>query len=176
MLLGPDGERIGVAPKATVHQGTTPLHLAFSCYVFDVDDRLLITRRALTKRTWPGFWTNSFCGHPQPYESIGAAADRRAREELGIQVTDMWPVLPGFAYSATYAGIEENEVCPVLVARTTVDPTPEPAEVADWAWTTFEEFAARTDTSPWAQHQVQQLRALGTTSQAWAEAAGRPAA
>ncbi|WP_135805134.1 NUDIX domain-containing protein, partial [Salmonella enterica] len=69
-LLAEDGTAVGILPKSEVQTTDTPRHLAFSCYVQDREGRLLVTRRALGKRTWPGVWTNSFCGQPQPGEDM----------------------------------------------------------------------------------------------------------
>ena len=110
------------------------LHTAL--IVHDAHGRVLVTRRALSKKTWPGVWTNSFCGHPAPGESPEEAVARRASQELGIEVADVTSVLPDFRYLATDAsGVVENEICPVFTARAVGVPDPSPDEVAEWAWT-----------------------------------------
>ena len=118
VLVTPDGYPIGEAAKATVHHADTPMHLAFSCYVFNSKGELLLTRRALSKTAWPGVWTNSFCGHPAPGESFEDAIRRRGRYELGLDPTDIQIKLPEFSYRAVDAsGIVEHEFCPVFTAR-----------------------------------------------------------
>jgi isopentenyl-diphosphate Delta-isomerase len=135
VLLSDEGEAIGTADKATVHTSSTPLHLAFSCHVFDEHGRVLVTRRALSKRTWPGVWTNSFCGHPGPEEEFEDAIVRRAERELGLRITDLTPALPDFRYRAVDAsGVVENEICPVYTARAIGEVSPAADEVEEWAW------------------------------------------
>lgn len=174
VLVDDSGTPVGTAAKSTVHHARTPLHLAFSCYVFDADARLLLTRRATHKPTWPGVWTNSFCGHPGPGEEMTGAVRRRAREELGIELRDLRVVLPGFRYQAVMAnGVRENELCPVFAAVALGPVTPDPAEVADSRWVAWQGFrddvlAGRVDVSPWCVEQVAELAAAETTAGSFA--------
>jgi isopentenyl-diphosphate Delta-isomerase len=164
VLVDGDGNVVGAADKASVHTASTPLHLAFSCHVFDSDGRVLVTRRALTKATWAGVWTNSFCGHPTPSESVEDAIARRARQELGITVGELRLVLPDFRYRAIDAsGIVENEICPVYRATTTDAVAANPGEVSEWEWVdpaslTAAASAAPYAFSPWLVWQLEQLR------------------
>lgn len=164
VLVDDDGEPIGTADKLASHHAQTPLHLAFSCYVFDERGRLLVTRRAAHKLVWPGVWTNSVCGHPAPGESMRAAIERRLRYELGMGAHGIELVLPRYRYRAPpFRGIVEHEFCPVFVADAAGEPQPNPAEVADFRWIGWSEFvrAAATDTgdvySWWCKDQVARL-------------------
>ncbi len=149
VLLSDDGEVIGTAPKSTVHTVDTPLHLAFSCHVFDGQGRVLATRRALGKATWPGVWTNSFCGHPAPGEDPVEAIVRRAQRELGLTLADVQVALPDFRYRAVDAsGVVENEICPVYTARAATDVAPAEDEVAEWAWVDPSELRASVEAAP----------------------------
>ncbi|MGH3777175.1 MAG: isopentenyl-diphosphate Delta-isomerase [Pseudonocardiaceae bacterium] len=158
----------GQLPKSQVHHRDTPLHLAFSCYVFDGSGRLLMTRRATSKRTWPGVWTNSCCGHPLPDESGVQAAARRLREELGVRMVRSTVALPDFRYRAVAPdGVVENEFCPVLVGSIDGQLRPNPAEVLEHRWTPWPDVvalvaAAPWAISPWAALQIPLLAALPT--------------
>jgi isopentenyl-diphosphate delta-isomerase len=163
VLLDNAGNVVGSADKATVHTTDTPLHLAFSCHVFDARSRVLVTRRALTKLTWPGVWTNSFCGHPAPDETAERAIARRASDELGITVNSIELVLPDFRYRAVDAsGIVENEICPVYRAVSADAVQANPDEVSEWEWVdpaslTAAASAAPYAFSPWLVWQLEQL-------------------
>ena len=84
VLLDEAGNASGTAGKVAVHHDRTPLHLAFSCYLFNEAGQFLLTRRAESKRTFPGVWTNTCCGHPLPGEATSDGVLRRLRDELGI--------------------------------------------------------------------------------------------
>lgn len=163
VLLDDGGTPIGEAAKAGVHTLDTPLHLAFSCYLLNDAGEVLLTRRSPEKKTWPGVWTNSFCGHPAPGEEFEDAVMRRAQFELGVDAKRIELVLPDFRYRAVDpTGIVENEVCPVFMARISGPLQPNPAEVADWAWISpalLEDALAHTPSafSPWLGLQFPQL-------------------
>ena len=167
VLVDESGRAIGTADKAAAHHRRTPLHLGVSCYVFDRLGRVLLTRRADTKATWPGVWSNSVCGHPVPGESLDAAIRRRAGHELGLRVDGVRLLLPAFRYRAAMAdGTAENELCPVLAAATADEPAANPTEVSDHFWLPWETVQAYAgadapDLSPWFVAQVRQFTAVG---------------
>ncbi|SOC58215.1 isopentenyl-diphosphate Delta-isomerase [Ornithinimicrobium cerasi] len=165
ILLDDDGTPRGSAPRLEVHGPDTPLHQAFSLYVFDERGRVLITRRALSKRTWPGVWTNACCGHPRPDEPLEDAVRRRVSEELGLAVDDLQLVLPDFRYRAVDAsGVVENEICPVFVARIDGEVRRDPDEVSQHTWVAWPDLVSAVRAtpdvySPWSAMQVPLLEA-----------------
>lgn len=164
VLVDEHDQPVGTAPRASVHTADTPLHRAFSMYLRDQHGRVLLTRRALTKTTWPGVWTNSACGHLRPGEDAYQAAERRIPEELGVHPEQVEMVLPNFRYRATDAsGLVEHELCPVLVGTIDAEALrPAPDEVADHVWVQWDELRRVAEAtpgllSPWSVLQIRQL-------------------
>jgi isopentenyl-diphosphate Delta-isomerase len=176
VLLDETGSACGTAAKTAVHHAQTPLHLAFSAYLFNESGQLLLTRRAESKRTWPGVWTNTCCGHPLPGEPVADSVRRRLRQELGIGAAELTLVLPRFRYQARMDnGVLENEVCPVYAAYSDAAPAPDPAEVAETRWVDWDQFCAAVRTgqqsiSPWCAMQLAELATLGSKPLTWAPA------
>jgi len=162
----PTGE---TGPKLASHNANTRLHLAFSCYIFRrSDNAFLVTQRALSKKVWPGVWTNSVCGHPAPAETIEAAIRRRAMYEIGLHdLQDISCVLDNYTYiTPPFNGIVEHEFCPVFVAYVDADPAPNPEEVEAYRWMAWKDYVAlingpEADTvSYWAKDQYTRLKDL----------------
>lgn len=154
VLVDEKNNQIGTAPKDTVHSDHTPLHRGFSLFLFNKNHELLLTRRADTKKTFPGVWTNTVCGHPGSGEEVADAAKRRLQDELGLTVDDIRVVSP-YRYTCTDKnGIQENEICPILVGHTQENPKPDPREVGGWKWMPWKEFLSEIKLhleiySPW---------------------------
>lgn len=165
VLVDEKNNVVGTAPKDAVHTMNTPLHRGFSLFVFNSKNELLLTRRSKHKKTFPGIWTNTVCGHPLPEESVVDAAKRRLKEELGIEGVDIRDVAP-YRYRFSDAnGIVENEICPILVAHSDATPQPNPHEVGKWKWVKWEEFLKDIKInpqrySPWSIEEARLLRPL----------------
>lgn len=166
VLVDENNNEIGTAPKATVHTDHTPLHRGFSLFVFNRNRELLLTRRADTKKTFPGVWTNTVCGHPGLKEDVVVAAKRRLKDELGIVADDIKVVAP-YRYRCTdIHGIMENEICPILVGHTQENPKPDPREVSGWKWMPWKEFLSEIKLhpeiySPWCIEEAAILQQKG---------------
>ncbi len=156
------GTPLATEEKPLVHHSDTRLHLAFSIFLFNSRGELLLQQRALTKKTWPGVWSNSCCGHVMLHERTLDAAKRRLKFEVGISGVDLKLMLPDFRYRAEKDGVVENEICPVFVGVTDQEPRPNPDEVEWIRWVHWREFCAtvaspESGISPWAVEEVDLL-------------------
>lgn len=165
ILLNEQGKPCGTLEKYAAHTATTPLHSAFSCWLFNDHGKLLVTRRSLHKKAWPGVWTNSVCGHPQTGETTEDAIIRRAHFELGVEVNALTPVYADFYYCATDPnGIVENEVCPVYAAHAASTLQLNADEVMDYQWSELEDVLRALDATPWAFSPWMVLQAANATA------------
>lgn len=163
VLVNDKNEEIGTMPKLEAHNANTPLHRGFSSYVFNQQGEFLLTQRALSKKVWPGMWTNSCCGHPAQGESVEDAVRRRLDYELGLQPQRLEMVLPHFRYKVMRNSIVENELCPVYLVRVASEPIPNPLEVEAYRWISWQTYlqavaADPTGYSEWSVLQIAQLK------------------
>jgi isopentenyl-diphosphate delta-isomerase len=163
VLVNDNNEQIGTMSKLEAHNAHTPLHRAFSVYVFNKDGKFLLTQRALSKKVFPGMWTNSCCGHPGPGETTEDAIKRRLKFELGLTPRKITLVLPKYRYRAEMEGIVENEICPVYIAIVSADPKPNQQEVENFEWIDWKEFLEGIKKepekySPWCKEQVDGIK------------------
>ena len=162
VLVDDTNTPIGTADKATVHTTNTPLHRAFSLFLFNANNQILLTKRADNKKTFPGVWTNTVCGHVAPGETTIDAAVRRLHDELGIDGVTLSEVSPYRYRFADVHGIVENEICPIVVGHYNHDPAPNPSEVDAWRWMDWESFLKDLEVntqvySPWSREEAKIL-------------------
>lgn len=168
VLVDEDDKPLGTKLKTDVHTVDTPLHRGFSLFVFNSKGQLLLTNRSKNKKTFPGVWTNTVCGHPRPGEKPADAAMRRLDEELKImnyEVRGMKVVAPYRYRFADANGIVENEICPVIIAYTDKDPEPMKGEVDAWKWLDWQEVLADMQKnpkkySPWSREEAELVERL----------------
>ncbi len=148
VLVNEQNNVIGTALKNKVHGANTPLHRAFSVFIFRKSDKMfLLQQRSLSKITWPGVWSNSCCGHPMLNESTINAARRRVKQELGINLNLLEEAAP-YRYTFIKDGIMENEICPILIGLTKTEPIINKDEVESIKWINWDEFLNNTKNNP----------------------------
>ncbi|KAK7202697.1 isopentenyl diphosphate isomerase [Myxozyma melibiosi] len=153
----------GSASKKTCHLMTNIdsglLHRAFSVFLFNDENKLLLQQRADEKITFPGMWTNTCCSHPLsipgeighdlPTSIMGVkrAAQRKLDQELGIPGSevpvDNFHFLTRIHYKAPSDGIwGEHEIDYILFIKSTPSVAANPNEVKDTKYVTADELKA----------------------------------
>ena len=137
ILVNENDEQIGTMEKIEAHEKAL-LHRAFSVFVFNENNELLLQQRALEKYHSPGLWTNTCCSHQRVGETNIEAGMRRLEEELGF-TTNLKDSI-SFIYKAPFDnGLTEHEFDHILIGNYNEDPKPNPEEVAEFKWMKLED-------------------------------------
>jgi isopentenyl-diphosphate delta-isomerase len=141
VLVNEQDEMIGTMDKMAAHQ-SPHLHRAFSVFLFDDKNRMLLQQRAVSKYHSGGLWTNTCCSHPFPGEEICAAANRRLKEEMGMEAT--LENAFHFTYKASFDnGLHEHEFDHVFIGKVQGNTIhPDPNEVAGFCFKSLDEVNA----------------------------------
>ncbi|CAK4072377.1 unnamed protein product [Aphanomyces euteiches] len=147
---------IGPISKKAAHFKDGVLHRAFSVFLFNSDNQLLIQKRAAEKITFPSFWANTCCSHPLHFPEeldevnhmgVKRAAIRKLEQELGIPTDSFEPEQFKFLTKVLYrAPYDENwseyEVDHILLIRADVKYNLNPNEVAEVRYVARDELAS----------------------------------
>ncbi len=147
VLVDDQDQVVGIQLKSEVHGYQTPLHRAFSLFIFNRDRELLLQQRSKSKKTWPLVWSNSCCGHPGAGESYEDAVKRRVMHELGIEIDSIYKV-SDYRYCFSKDGIMENEICPIFSGFYDGEVIPNPEEVGAVRWVVWEAWLTEINHQP----------------------------
>lgn len=146
ILVNEKDEQIGLMEKIEAHEKAL-LHRAFSVFVFNDKNELMIQQRALSKYHSPGLWTNTCCSHQREGESNIAAGKRRLQEEMGF-TTNLKDTI-SFIYKAPFDnGLTEHEFDHILIGDFEGQPDLNPDEVAAWQWVSLDDLKVDMKKNP----------------------------
>ncbi len=146
ILVNEMDEPIGLMPKLEAHEKAA-LHRAFSVFVLNDQNEILLQQRAHHKYHSPLLWTNTCCSHQRSGESNIEAGSRRLFEEMGFK-TDLKELFH-FIYKAPFDnGLTEHELDHVMIGYFNENPTINPEEVEAWKWMKVEEIKTDMTLNP----------------------------
>ncbi len=146
VLITEQDEPIGLMEKQEAHVAGV-LHRAFSVFIFNDKNELLIQQRAFEKYHTPGKWTNTCCSHPRDGETYEEGAMRRLQEEMGFTCPIEYQF--NFIYKADVGqGLTEHELDYVFKGVYNEEPVINPEEVAAYKWIDFDELQRDVQNNP----------------------------
>lgn len=132
ILVNEHDEQIGLMPKLEAHE-KAELHRAFSIFILNSKNEVMLQQRASQKYHSPLLWTNTCCSHQREGESNIQAGNRRLMEEMGFS-TELKELFH-FIYKAPFDnGLTEHELDHVMVGYFDGEPEINPEEVENWKW------------------------------------------
>lgn len=137
ILVNQNDEQIGLMPKLEAHEKAV-LHRAFSVFVLNNKNEIMLQQRAHHKYHSPLLWTNTCCSHQREGETNLQAGNRRLFEEMGFNTN--LKELFHFIYKAPFDnGLTEHELDHVMVGYYNDEPIINTEEVESWKWMDIEE-------------------------------------
>ena len=146
ILVNEADEPVGTMEKMEVHQKAL-LHRAFSIFIFNSKNELLLQQRALDKYHSAGLWSNTCCSHPSPGEDTALAAARRLKEEMGIET----PLQHAFhfIYCAEFDNqLTEHELDHVFIGKYDGEATPNPQEISGISYQSIDQLLSEIKYHP----------------------------
>jgi isopentenyl-diphosphate delta-isomerase len=132
ILVNKNDKKIGLMPKMEAHKKGA-LHRAFSVFIFNNKNELMIQKRNINKYHSPGLWTNTCCSHQKDGESNISAGKRRLLEEMGFCVE--LNEIGSFIYNVGVDnGLIEHELDYILVGKYNGNVKINSDEVDNWKW------------------------------------------
>ena len=163
ILVDEQDREIGSDSKSACHQGSGVLHRAFSIFVFNSQDEVLLQQRSAAKPLWPLFWSNTCCSHPRLGESMELAVKRRLEQELGFACPLTY--LYKFRYQAQFGELgAEHELCSVYFGRYDGPVDANSSEIADWRFIDIKSLNRELETesdrfTPWFKLEWERIQA-----------------
>ena len=146
ILVNNNDKKVGIMEKQQAHVKGL-LHRAFSVFIFNDQNQLLLQRRAVTKYHSGGLWTNTCCSHPRQNEKTINAAKRRLIEEMGISCVLVKQV--DFIYKAKLDNnLYEHEFDHVFFGFSNNIPKINPVEVEEYAYKNLKVIGKEIKSSP----------------------------
>ncbi len=137
ILVNQNDEQIGLMPKLEAHEKAL-LHRAFSVFILNSKNEIMLQQRAHQKYHSPLLWTNTCCSHQREGETNIEAGGRRLFEEMGFK-TELKELFH-FIYKAPFDnGLTEHELDHVMIGYFNEDPSINHDEVEDWKWMKIED-------------------------------------
>ena len=137
ILVNENDEQIGLMAKLEAHEKAV-LHRAFSVFIFNTKNELMLQKRAAHKYHSPNLWTNTCCSHQRDGETNIEAGTRRLQDEMGF-VADLEESI-SFIYKAPFDnGLTEHEFDHVMIGYHNDEPKINFEEVSDWKWMSLED-------------------------------------
>ncbi|MDV6168499.1 isopentenyl-diphosphate Delta-isomerase [Flavobacterium sp. DG1-102-2] len=132
ILVNEQDEQIGLMPKMEAHEKAL-LHRAFSVFILNANNEIMLQQRAAQKYHSPLLWTNTTCSHQREGESNIEAGTRRLREEMGFE-TELKELF-SFIYKAPFDnGLTEHELDHVMIGYYDDEPAINREEAESWKW------------------------------------------
>lgn len=146
ILVNENDVQIGLMPKLEAHEKAI-LHRAFSVFILNSKNEIMLQQRAHQKYHSPLLWTNTCCSHQREGESNIEAGSRRLFEEMGFE-TELKELFH-FIYKAPFDnGLTEHELDHVMIGYYNDNPKINTEEVEDWKWMKIEDVKINMEIYP----------------------------